>query len=103
MDELASLMGVKPSLTRMAIKDPALFWHCFTGPCLPYQYRLEGPHSWAGARAAILGAQDRVASALSIMTAPADNRFQRTAASALDVAASCGIMIALSYVISLVI
>ncbi|CAN7998938.1 unnamed protein product [Ixodes hexagonus] len=101
MDELASLIGVKPNLSRMALKDPVLFRRCFTGPCLSYQFRLGGPHAWAGARDAILGAPARVASPLTPQTSTEDSRVRRAAAGALDVVASCGIMIALSYAISL--
>lgn len=103
MDELASLIGVKPNLSLMALKDPALFRRCFAGPCLSYQFRLEGPHAWAGARDAILGSPARVASPLTPQTAPEDSMVRRVATGALDVVASCGIMIALSYAISLAI
>ena len=45
---------------RMAWKDPKLFFQCFFGPCTPYQYRLEGPGVWPGARDAIMTQWDRV-------------------------------------------
>lgn len=59
-DELAELIGVKPNFLKMAFTDPKLFWACMKGPSLPYQYRLSGPHSWEGARNAILTYKDRV-------------------------------------------
>lgn len=59
-DELAEIIGVKPNFLKMAFTDPKLFWVCMTGPSLPYQYRLSGPHSWEGARKAILTYKDRV-------------------------------------------
>jgi len=59
-DELAEEIGVKPNLLKLAITDPRLFWAIFTGPSLPYQYRLQGPHTWDGAREAILTYRDRV-------------------------------------------
>ncbi|XP_035217729.1 flavin-containing monooxygenase 5-like [Stegodyphus dumicola] len=60
MDELAEIIGVKPNFRKLLLRDPRLTWTCVMGPCLPYQYRLEGPHSWVGARAAILTYKERV-------------------------------------------
>ncbi|XP_076321596.1 flavin-containing monooxygenase 5-like [Tachypleus tridentatus] len=54
MDETACLINAKPNLLKLILTDPKLFWKCFWGPCLPYQFRLQGPHAWAGARNAIL-------------------------------------------------
>ncbi|XP_035217738.1 flavin-containing monooxygenase 5-like isoform X2 [Stegodyphus dumicola] len=59
-DELGAEIGVKPNLLKLAITDPKLFWAIFTGPSLPYQYRLQGPNSWPGARDAILTYKERV-------------------------------------------
>lgn len=64
MDELAELAGVKPDMLSTFINDPPLFAKCFFGPCLPYQYRLEGPDSWSGAREAIMSYDDRIVGAL---------------------------------------
>ena len=44
----------------MLLTDPMLAWACFFGPLLPYQYRLEGPGKWAGARDAILTVWERI-------------------------------------------
>lgn len=60
LDDIASKIGAKPNLARMFFTDPYLFWLCFTGPSLPYQYRLEGPHAWPGARDAIIGFEERM-------------------------------------------
>lgn len=60
MDDIASQFGVKPSLIKMLFTDPKLFKSCFFGPCLSYQYRLQGPHKWCGARKAILSANERM-------------------------------------------
>lgn len=60
MDELAELIGVKPNFRKMFLRDPQLAWACVIGPCLPYQYRLQGPHEWIGARDAILNYKERV-------------------------------------------
>nr|UZZ64697.1 tAncFMO5 [synthetic construct] len=60
MDELASLIGVKPNLLSLFLTDPKLAWEVFFGPCTPYQYRLTGPGKWDGARKAILTQRDRI-------------------------------------------
>ncbi|NXX51640.1 FMO1 monooxygenase, partial [Tricholaema leucomelas] len=59
MDEIASLIGAKPSVLRLLCRDPRLALTVFFGPCTPYQYRLEGPGSWEGARQAIFTQWDR--------------------------------------------
>lgn len=59
-DELAEEIGVKPNLLKLAITDPKLFWAVFFGPSLSYQYRLQGPHAWPGAREAILTYNERI-------------------------------------------
>lgn len=60
MDDLANDIGVKPNLLSMLFRDPWLFYSCLTGPVLPYQYRLQGCHSWSGAREAILSYEKRL-------------------------------------------
>lgn len=60
MDDIASQFGAKPNLWKMLITDPVLFKACAFGPSLSYQYRLQGPHKWKGARNAILGANERM-------------------------------------------
>ncbi|XP_071043405.1 flavin-containing monooxygenase 5-like [Parasteatoda tepidariorum] len=59
-DELAEEIGVKPNFWKIAFTDPKLFWALLFGPSLSYQYRLQGPHSWDGARNAILTYKDRI-------------------------------------------
>lgn len=54
MDELATLNGTLPDLKSMMWSDPMLAMTCFFGPCTPYQYRLNGPGKWDGARQAIM-------------------------------------------------
>ncbi|PRD20354.1 UNVERIFIED_CONTAM: Fmo5 [Trichonephila clavipes] len=63
-DELAEQIGVKPNFLKMILTDPKLFWALFAGPCLPYQYRLQGPHSWPGARDAIFTYKERLVAPL---------------------------------------
>ncbi|GFR28194.1 dimethylaniline monooxygenase 5 [Trichonephila clavata] len=65
MDDIASQFGAKPNLLKMLITDPQLFQACFFGPCLSYQYRLQGPHKWKGARKAILSAKERMKTPLT--------------------------------------
>lgn len=65
MDELACLAGVKPNLLSMMFDDPPLFYQCFVGSTLPYQYRLTGPNAWKGARRAIMTADERIVGALN--------------------------------------
>ncbi|XP_054708572.1 flavin-containing monooxygenase 5-like [Uloborus diversus] len=65
LDELAKQIGAKPKLHKLFFTDPKLFWALLTGPSLPYQYRLRGPHTWNGARKAILTYNDRVLAALN--------------------------------------
>ncbi|XP_035207130.1 flavin-containing monooxygenase 5-like isoform X1 [Stegodyphus dumicola] len=60
IDEIAEMFGAKPHMAALFVKDPKLFKACFFGPCLPYQFRLNGPHKWDGARDAILNYKDRM-------------------------------------------
>ena len=60
MDDLAEECGTKPNLCSLAFKDSKLFWTCFTGPLLSYQYRLEGPNKTENARDFILTYEQRV-------------------------------------------
>lgn len=59
MDELASQIGARPQLLKYFFTDNELF-RVLLGPAVPYQFRLEGPKRWAGARQAILDAHQRV-------------------------------------------
>lgn len=59
-DELGAEIGCKPNLLKILFTDPKLFHAIFFGPSLPYQYRLQGPHSWPGARDAILTYKERI-------------------------------------------
>ncbi|XP_051233285.1 flavin-containing monooxygenase 5-like [Dicentrarchus labrax] len=60
LDSLAELVGVRPNIPWLLLKDPRLALQIFLGPCTPYQYRLTGPGQWAGARQAILTQWERV-------------------------------------------
>ncbi|XP_028587996.2 flavin-containing monooxygenase 5-like [Podarcis muralis] len=76
MDELACLVGVKPSVWPLFLSDPKLAWELLFGPCTPYQYRLEGPGKWDGARKAILTQHNRILKPLR--TRPVDNSSSNT-------------------------
>ncbi|XP_036613304.1 flavin-containing monooxygenase 5-like [Trichosurus vulpecula] len=60
MDEIASEIDVKPNVFSLFLRDPKLALEVFFGPCTPYQYRLQGPGKWAGARTAILTQRERI-------------------------------------------
>ncbi|KAI1720226.1 flavin-binding monooxygenase-like domain-containing protein [Ditylenchus destructor] len=53
MDQLAVAIGAKPNILSILTSDLRLALKSFFGPCVPYQYRLVGPHTWTGARKAI--------------------------------------------------
>ncbi|XP_015267312.1 PREDICTED: dimethylaniline monooxygenase [N-oxide-forming] 3 isoform X2 [Gekko japonicus] len=59
MDELASVIGIKPNIPLLFLTDPRLAVQVYFGPCSPYQFRLTGPGKWDGARNAILTQWDR--------------------------------------------
>uniref|UniRef100_A0AC34RPP9 Flavin-containing monooxygenase n=1 Tax=Panagrolaimus sp. JU765 TaxID=591449 RepID=A0AC34RPP9_9BILA len=60
MDELAKLIGCYPSIWKIASMDPFLAWKVFSSPTPSYVYRILGPHSWEGAKEALLEAESRV-------------------------------------------
>ena len=68
LDEISSMFGAKPNVLKAFFTDPKLWWFLMFHPCYPYQYRLNGPGSWDGARDAIFGANDRIKAALRTRT-----------------------------------
>ncbi|XP_068096016.1 dimethylaniline monooxygenase [N-oxide-forming] 2-like [Hyperolius riggenbachi] len=60
LDDLASDIGVKPDVWKLLLTDPVLAFKVVFGPCSSYQYRLNGPGKWAGAREAILTQWERI-------------------------------------------
>lgn len=60
MDEVATEFGVKPDLWGTFIQDPKFWWRLMFGPSLSYQYRLQGPGKWHGAKHALETYWDRV-------------------------------------------
>lgn len=65
LDELAAQFGARPNMIKYFFTDFKLWWELMFGPCYPYQWRLEGPGKWSGARQAILEGQERIDSAFS--------------------------------------
>jgi len=65
MDEIASLFGAKPNLLKLFFTDLPFFFKVYFGPCLPYQYRINGPNKWEGAKKAIYTYEERVRSGLA--------------------------------------
>jgi len=63
MDELAEHVGCKPNIWEIFKQDPRLGWELFFGTCTPYQYRIQGPGKWSGARQALMTQWDRVMNA----------------------------------------
>lgn len=60
MDEFANLINCHPKPLHYLLTDPILCYRLYMGPCVPYQFRLRGPHTWSGARQAILTVEDRI-------------------------------------------
>ncbi|XP_044532471.1 dimethylaniline monooxygenase [N-oxide-forming] 2-like [Gracilinanus agilis] len=60
LDELATEIGAKPDIISLFMKDPKLALKIYFGPCHPYQYRLDGPGKWKGARNAIFTEKQRL-------------------------------------------
>uniref|UniRef100_A0A7E4V9K5 Flavin-containing monooxygenase n=1 Tax=Panagrellus redivivus TaxID=6233 RepID=A0A7E4V9K5_PANRE len=60
MESLARLIGVQPKIKKYWFTDWTLAKKLVFHGLVPYQYRLDGTHSWSGARDAILGVEERV-------------------------------------------
>lgn len=60
MDEIAEQYGARPNLWKYFFTDPKFWYKLYFGPCLPYQYRIVGPHKWSGAREAIMNVEERI-------------------------------------------
>lgn len=60
LDDIYSQFGAKPNLWWYFFTDFPLWVKLMFGPSLPYQYRLQGPGKWEGARHAIMTAQERI-------------------------------------------
>ena len=64
LDAVTEQFGAKPNLLKYFFTDNKLWRALYFGPSLTYQYRLEGPHRWSGAKEAILTANERISGAL---------------------------------------
>ena len=58
------------------MSDPKLAATCYFGPCTPYQYRLQGPGKWTGARQAIMTQWDRTLAPLKTRPIKLDKKSQ---------------------------
>ena len=65
LDELAEMIGVKPSPWQFFFTDPGLAWFLLLGPNHPARYRLQGPGAWPGARDLIHNSMSYTMSAVS--------------------------------------
>ena len=68
MDDVASLLGVKPNMLKFFFTDPALWARLTFGPSFPYQYRLDGSGKWSEARKTLFGTEERVRAAFQTKT-----------------------------------
>uniref|UniRef100_A0A8C2I478 Flavin-containing monooxygenase n=1 Tax=Cyprinus carpio TaxID=7962 RepID=A0A8C2I478_CYPCA len=75
IDAIAKEVGVCPNIAWLLLKDPAVGLRVFFGPCSPYQFRLNGPGHWSGARQAILTQWDRVAKPMKTRSIPEPSSF----------------------------
>ncbi|XP_070548146.1 flavin-containing monooxygenase 2-like [Ptychodera flava] len=73
-EELAEMLGVKPSFWRLLLTDPKLAMAFKYGPMVPYWYRLEGPGAWPGARDRILNAIENTTYALKGYPSPKEEK-----------------------------
>jgi dimethylaniline monooxygenase (N-oxide forming) len=65
MDKLASMVGCSPQPRRWLLRDPKLCFRLIFGPNAPYVYRLRGPHTWEGARNAIMAVEENTRQGLN--------------------------------------
>ncbi|XP_070549371.1 dimethylaniline monooxygenase [N-oxide-forming] 2-like [Ptychodera flava] len=63
-DDLADMLGVKPSFGHLSLSDPQLAMAFEYGPMVPYWYRLQGPGAWPGARDRIMKAMENTSYAM---------------------------------------
>jgi hypothetical protein len=60
LDEIADQFGVKVNYKSLFWKDLRLWARLYFGPSVPYQYRLNGPHSLENARDIIMQTKERM-------------------------------------------
>ena len=53
------MIGVKPNFWSLLKQDPKLAYHVFFDTIVASQYRLQGPHTWKGAREHITSLQEQ--------------------------------------------
>ncbi|PAA58901.1 hypothetical protein BOX15_Mlig009810g1 [Macrostomum lignano] len=94
MDEIHEQFGARPNMLRLWLSDPRLASSVWFGPCLPYHYRLDGPHAWPGAREAILNVWDRVRAPLATRPLPPAPSANGSFGSILCLVAIAGVLLA---------
>ncbi|XP_071821395.1 flavin-containing monooxygenase 1-like [Apostichopus japonicus] len=77
-DELTQDIGCYPNLAKIFLTDPWLAVMVFLAPVTPFTYRILGPHSWPGARDAVLGCCDSFTSGIggNKTTRPASSHYK---------------------------
>lgn len=95
IEELAKMIGADLDMKKLWKEDPWLAYKVFKnlitskvfcsifqvyfGPCVPYIYRLKGPHKWNNARDAIMSVDERVLMVTKIyLIRSFKNEFQAT-------------------------
>ncbi|KAH3891874.1 flavin-containing monooxygenase 5-like [Dreissena polymorpha] len=73
MDEIATILGVKPDMFVLFKEDPMFALRCLFGPCVPAQYRLQGPGKWAKAKETIIQSMNRSRAPMKTRITPAYN------------------------------
>lgn len=74
MDEIAGLVGCRPNLMKYLITDPVLWFHLVFDVFSTYQFRLQGPHAWDGARDAVVNTNNRILAPLKLQDPDAGRR-----------------------------
>ncbi|XP_071502560.1 flavin-containing monooxygenase 5-like [Diadema antillarum] len=70
MDEIAGMIGTRPSLLKLLLTDPKLAYHYYIGWVYPPSYRLVGPGSTAKAREELLRLENDSYHSLTVSTVP---------------------------------
>ncbi|XP_068098730.1 dimethylaniline monooxygenase [N-oxide-forming] 2-like [Hyperolius riggenbachi] len=78
LDDLASDIGVKPNIWKLFFTDPILAFNIVFGIFSSYQYRLNGPGKWPGARKAILTHWERIHKPLNTRVSKQDPKLPLT-------------------------
>uniref|UniRef100_A0A915CM74 Flavin-containing monooxygenase n=1 Tax=Ditylenchus dipsaci TaxID=166011 RepID=A0A915CM74_9BILA len=78
MDTLAKIIGARPNICKYWLTDPKLAVRLVFHGLVPYQYRLQGPYRWDGAREAILNMEQRIFETTRTRKTPATEKSKPT-------------------------